>query len=62
MDMPRVTAYPTSTVPDLVWYFREYPGLRYVSDGNPQVVSAPANVAEKLGNLRTGLNRQVVRY
>jgi peptidoglycan/xylan/chitin deacetylase (PgdA/CDA1 family) len=62
MNMPRVTAYPTSTVPDLVWYFREYPGLRYVSDGNPQVISAPANVAEKLGALRSGLSKQVVRY
>jgi peptidoglycan/xylan/chitin deacetylase (PgdA/CDA1 family) len=62
MDMPRVTAYPTGTVPDLVWYFKEYPSLRYVSDGDPHVVAAPANVAEKLGNIRTGLTQQVVRY
>jgi hypothetical protein len=62
MDIPRVTAYPTGTVPDLVWYFREYPSLRYVSDGNPRVVSAPANLAEKLGNTRAGLTQQVVRY
>jgi hypothetical protein len=62
MDMPRVTAYPTQTVPDLVWYFREYPNLRYISDGDPRVISAPANVSEKLGRLRPGLNKQVVRY
>lgn len=62
MDIPRVTAYPTNTVPDLVWYFKEYPSLRYVSDGDPHVVSAPANPADKLGNIRTGLKQKVVRY
>lgn len=62
MYIPRVSAYKTSTVPDLVWYFNEYPKLRYVSDGDPDLISAPADLAETLGALRTGLAQQVVWY
>ena len=42
--------------------FKKNPELRYISDGDPTTVSAPADLASKLGDLRTDLGRPVVRY
>jgi hypothetical protein len=62
MSIPRVSAYKRQTVPDLLWYFREYPELRFISDGDPEVISVPANLAAKLGTPRTDLTQPVVYY
>jgi peptidoglycan/xylan/chitin deacetylase (PgdA/CDA1 family) len=37
-------------------------GLRYISDGDPLVVSAPQTVAAELGELLPDLGRPVIRY
>ncbi len=58
----RITAYPTETVPNLVTYFQNHPEMRFVSDGDPSVVSAPQDLAADLGDLRTDLAQTIVRY
>ncbi len=62
MRIPRVSAYRSSTVPDLVWYFRTNPEMRYVSDGDPDVLSAPGGLVDKLGTFDTRLGKQIVWY
>lgn len=60
--IPRITAYPKNTVPDLIAYFQSRPGLRYVSDGDPDTISIPSDLVESLGTPRTDLTQTVVRY
>ncbi len=43
-------------------HFKDNPGLRYISDGDPTTVSAPAELPEALGQLSDALGRPVVRY
>lgn len=62
MRIPRVSAYKPATVAELVWYFREYPEMRFVSDGDPEVIAAPAELAPKLGTIRADLAQMIVRY
>jgi len=47
---------------EAIQYLKENPELRYVSDGDPTTVSAPAELPAKLGKLRDDLGRPVVRY
>jgi peptidoglycan/xylan/chitin deacetylase (PgdA/CDA1 family) len=58
----RITAYPTETVPNLVAYFEKHPEMRFVSDGDAGVVSAPTDVPEELGEVRRVVPKRVVRY
>lgn len=58
----RITAYPKDTVANLTWYFYKHPEMRYVSDGDPAVVSAPLDLPVELGSLRTDLTQTIVRY
>jgi len=61
LHIPRIRGsanYITTAIAD----FKKNPELRYISDGDPTTVSAPADLASKLGNLRTDLGRPVVRY
>lgn len=60
--IPRITAYPKNTVPDLIEYFQDHPDLRYVSDGDPSTVSIPSALAESLGTPRSDLAQTIVRY
>ena len=46
-----------SYITDAIQNFKDNPGLRYVSDGDPTTVSAPAELAAKLGE-RAGRPRQ----
>jgi peptidoglycan/xylan/chitin deacetylase (PgdA/CDA1 family) len=62
MHIPRITAYPKNTVRDLVEYFRSQPGLRFVSDGDPNAISVPETLSTRLGALRTDLEQKIVRY
>ncbi len=43
-------------------HFKDNPELRYISDGDPTTVSAPAELAETLGEVSDALGRPVVRY
>jgi peptidoglycan/xylan/chitin deacetylase (PgdA/CDA1 family) len=62
MRIPRITAYPQNTVRDLVEHFRLHPELRFVSDGDQDVVSFPGRLSAELGTLKQGLELRVVRY
>lgn len=62
MEIPRVSAYHTNIVPDLVWYSKAHHGLMFISDGDPNTVSAPAGLTVELGTFRTDLGKQVVWY
>lgn len=42
--------------------FKQHPGLRYISDGDPTTVSAPKNLDPALGDVSADLGRPVVRY
>jgi peptidoglycan/xylan/chitin deacetylase (PgdA/CDA1 family) len=42
--------------------FKDHPELKYVSDGDPTTVSAPAELASALGAFKDDLGRPVVRY
>jgi len=42
--------------------FKKHPELKYVSDGDPTTVSAPATLDPKLGALKTDLGRPIIRY
>lgn len=41
---------------------KKSPELRYISDGDPAVISAPADLPEKLGSLLPDLGRPVITY
>ena len=43
-------------------HFKDNPSLRYISDGDPTTVSAPADLADALGEISDSLGRPVVRY
>jgi peptidoglycan/xylan/chitin deacetylase (PgdA/CDA1 family) len=61
--IPRAGADRSGTVADLVRYFKQHPELRFVSDGDAGVVSAPARTAARLGTVRPSLaSKMVVLY
>lgn len=41
---------------------KKSPELRYISDGDPTVISAPADLPEELGSLLSNLGRPVITY
>ena len=61
MHIPRIRG-SASYLTDAIQNFKDNPELRYVSDGDPTTVSAPAELAADLGDLVDDLGRPVVRY
>jgi len=61
LRIPRITATAQS-IADAIKTFRAHPELRYISDGDPTAVSAPAEAAEQLGVARGDLGRPVILY
>jgi peptidoglycan/xylan/chitin deacetylase (PgdA/CDA1 family) len=47
---------------DAIAYFKQNPQLRYISDGDPMTVSAPAELDSKLGEPSESLGRPVILY
>ena len=47
---------------DAIDHFKQNPQLRYVSDGDPMTVSAPADLDPKLGEPSESLGRPVILY
>jgi peptidoglycan/xylan/chitin deacetylase (PgdA/CDA1 family) len=62
LHIPRITAYPKETVPELVEFFQNHPEWRFISDGDPDAVSIPTSVHARLGLPRTDLELRIVRY
>jgi peptidoglycan/xylan/chitin deacetylase (PgdA/CDA1 family) len=61
LHIPRIRGsadYITTAIAD----FEKNPALRYISDGDPTTISAPADLASKLGEPRADLGRPLVRY
>jgi len=61
LRIPRIRGSENFIV-DAIEHFKQNPELRYVSDGDPTTVSAPAELAESLGSVADGLGRPIVRY
>jgi peptidoglycan/xylan/chitin deacetylase (PgdA/CDA1 family) len=61
MRIPRIRGSGT-LIADAIKSFKEHPGTRYVSDGDPTTVSAPAELAPSLGEVAENLGRPIVRY
>ncbi len=61
LHIPRIRG-SASFVTDAIQAFKDHPELRYVSDGDPTTVSAPAELATKLGSVVDDLGRPMVRY
>ncbi len=61
LHIPRIQV-TGSALQDLIDMFSANPELRYVSDGDPAAVSAPATLAKKLGTPLSELGRPVIRY
>lgn len=61
LHIPRIRGSANYIV-DAIANFKAHPELRYISDGDPTTVSAPAELDSKLGELIDDLGRPVVRY
>jgi len=61
LHIPRIRG-SANYITDAIAAFEKHPELRYISDGDPATVSAPTELAEKLGELRSDLGRPVIRY
>lgn len=61
LHIPRIRGSENFLV-DAIDNFKNHPELRYISDGDPTTVSAPEELAAKLGGLRDDLGRPVMRY
>ncbi len=61
MHIPRVRG-SDPYLGEAIQNLKKNPELRYISDGDPTTVSAPAELPAKLGELRDDLGRPVVRY
>jgi peptidoglycan/xylan/chitin deacetylase (PgdA/CDA1 family) len=61
LHIPRIRG-SANYITDAIAQFKKHPELRYVSDGDPTTVSAPADLATALGTVRSDLGRPVVRY
>jgi len=61
LHIPRIRG-SASFITDAIANFKKHPELRYISDGDPTAVSAPAELDPKLGELSADLGRPVVRY
>lgn len=61
MRIPRVSV-TENALRDVIADLKANPGLRYISDGDPTTVSAPADPAAGLGSARDDLGRPLIRY
>jgi peptidoglycan/xylan/chitin deacetylase (PgdA/CDA1 family) len=61
LHIPR-TIVRGDALAELIEHLKQNPELRYVSDGDPAAVSAPADVAEELGRPLSELGRPLVSY
>jgi peptidoglycan/xylan/chitin deacetylase (PgdA/CDA1 family) len=61
MHIPRLTV-TGSNLRDAIANLKAHPELRYISDGDPTTVSAPATLAVGLGAVRSDLGRPLVQY
>ncbi len=61
LHIPRIRG-SANYITDAIENFKKHPELKYVSDGDPTTVSAPAALDPKLGNLKSDLGRPVIRY
>jgi peptidoglycan/xylan/chitin deacetylase (PgdA/CDA1 family) len=59
--IPRIRGYDDNIV-NVIKSFKDNPGLRYISDGDPTTVSAPKDLDPDLGDLNSDLGRPVIRY
>ncbi|MCZ7661941.1 MAG: polysaccharide deacetylase family protein [Thermoleophilia bacterium] len=61
LHIPRIEVTGTA-LSDMIRTFKDSPGLRYVSDGDATAISAPGDLAERLGSVLPDLGRPVVTY
>jgi len=61
LHIPRIRG-SENYLSDAVQAFKKNPGLRYISDGDPTTVSAPAELDPALGEVSDDLGRPVIRY
>ncbi len=59
--IPRITV-TGNTLKDAISDLKSHPENRYISDGDPTTVSAPATLAAILGSVTDDLGRPLVRY
>jgi len=61
LHIPRIRASENFII-DAIKSLKDRPELRYISDGDPNAVSAPKDLAADLGQVIEGLGRPVVLY
>ncbi len=61
LHIPRIRG-SENYLTDAIQRLKDNPQLRYVSDGDPTTVSAPADLDPDLGEVRDDLGRPVIRY
>ncbi|MCL4368524.1 MAG: hypothetical protein M1337_05095, partial [Actinobacteria bacterium] len=61
LHIPRIEV-EGNTLKDDIAYFQAHPDERFISDGDISVVSAPKDLAPRLGDLLPDPGRPVVRY
>lgn len=61
LHIPRVRGSENYLV-DAIQKLKKNPQLRYISDGDPTRISAPADLEPDLGEVRDDLGRPVIRY
>lgn len=61
LHIPRIRG-SVNYVTEAIQSFKKNPQLRYISDGDPTTVSAPATLDSVLGEVSDDLGRPVVRY
>ena len=61
LHIPRIRGSANYII-DAIENFKDHPELRYISDGDPTTVSAPAELADALGQMAEDLGRPVVLY
>ena len=61
MHIPRISV-TGNTLRDAIANLKSHPELRYISDGDPTTVSAPATLAAELGDVTDDLGRPLIRY
>jgi hypothetical protein len=60
--IPRITAAAPEAVKKLMKYWKTRREFLYISDGDPETVSYPADAPAELGKLRADIGQRVVEY
>jgi peptidoglycan/xylan/chitin deacetylase (PgdA/CDA1 family) len=61
LHVPRIAVHGTSLT-DVISHFQHHPEQRFVSDGDPSVISVPERAEEELGTLVCPAGLKVIRY